>query len=515
MNVQLRQGLTSIVLVGLAGLCPVPAGAAVRTYSIEQFNKSRPEPGVEVKVEGRVASIAANLLRFRNCDLAFRAESDFSDIPRGTPNLEVTGQINRESDDLGGAGRDVFRVVRSRVVPTDQDTFQAKRRLIRGENPADWYTLAAWAEERGQFYKDRDLLAQAQESRAHAISIEQRQATRDGPAALLALASKAEQLKLPDAFRQALVHESYHQAWRNSQTEPVAKLAPLLAGMDRDLPGSTQPLAQVENDLRNRYRLKPLETYESADAATRRKLHRLMYADVLLRTIVSGLEAEGKNGGAIADAIDRQVPEEHALAETFRDKSLTARASAAEKLSRRDMLALADEYVTRQQAREAERIKQKWLAARRSRLQPDDTEGLLQLADEYRGLLKDKATADRLLFEAYVRNPGAMAIVEQLERQGYHLKNGIWLSQQEFKARPPDKLEQALREGRVETGMTAAQVRQGLGEPSTLSRSVSANQVLEVWTYALVDSTQIAIHLGKRRGLSDLKVVSVSPLAAP
>lgn len=514
MNARLQE-LASGLLVGLAVLWPASADAAVRTYSVEQFNKSRPQPGVEVTVEGRVLSIAANLLRFRNCDLAFRADGDFSNIPRGTPNVEVTGQIVREQDDFGGIGKDFFRVVRAEVFPTDADTFLAKRRQIRGENPADWYKLAAWAEERGEFYKDRELLAKATEARTHAISIEQRQATRDGPAALLALAAKAHQLKLPEAFREVLVHEAYQQSWRTSQTEPVAKLESLLTGMARDLPGSAEPLKQADNDLRNRYRLKPQETYESADAATRRKIHRLLYADVLLRKIVAGLGADGRNGAEIAEAIDGQVPEEHALAETFRDKALAARASAVEKLPRREMLALADDYVTRQHPGEAERIKQKWLAARRARLQPDDTEGLLQLVDEYRGLLKDKATADRLLFDAYQRNPTTMAIVEQLERQGYHLKNGVWLSQKDFAARPQDKLQQAMREGRVEPGMTAVQVRQGLGEPTTLSRAVSAGAVVEVWTYSLVDSSQIAIRLAKRRGLSDLKVVNVAQVAAP
>lgn len=502
----------AMLLAALTALGSLPAEAAVRKYSVEEFNKARPGAGVEVSVEGHLQLLARDSIRLKSCDVNFQLVDARSNVPRGAKFLELTGRILPEAE--AGGSRNVFQVTSVRGVPSDLEKFLAKRRLVRIDDADGLQELASWAEQRGKFYKDSELLGLAAETRARVIEVVHRQAAREGPDALLALAERAEALRLPEATRLSLVHEAYHQLWRASRAEPEERLDPLLTRMARDLPGSTEPLKEESAELRKQYAEHPLETYEAADEAVRRSIHRLIYADIRLRTITGGLAADGGNGAQIADLIDAQVPEEHALAETLRDKQLALRAAGVEKLPRREMLALAEEFVARKLPREGDRIKAQWLTARRLRLQPDDIEGLLRLADDYRTLLNDTPSADLLLIEAYKRNPGAVEVIEQLERLGYQLKKGVWLSRDEYRAHPQGKLEQALREGRVESGMTAAQVRKGLGEPSTLSRSITAKEVSETWIYGGDGTARIAVRFSRRRGLPDLKVVTVAPLDA-
>ena len=76
------------------------------------------------------------------------------------------------------------------------------------------------------------------------------------------------------------------------------------------------------------------------------------------------------------------------------------------------------------------------------------------LSDEYRALLKRNESADRLLKDAWSRNRDATDIAERLQQAGYKLFEGTWMTDTEYVARFEGQMEQAIRAGRVDTGMT-------------------------------------------------------------
>lgn len=496
--------MTICLVVTIVGMMADNVRAAVRRLTIQELNESDSKfVGAEIAVEGRVAVIGAKSLQFRNCTIPFRSEEELTVNGRKPANAEVTGEMTHE------VGRYVFQIRSLQVLPSDLETFVERKRRIRTESPpATWYTLADWAEQRGNFYKDHELLARADEARRQGVHLE-RQSARDRPRELLALAERVKKMDLPDSVRGSIVHEAYHALWKDSRTSPPEKLEPLAKELADNLPGSLDPLRVSETKLVGEYVAKPLEVYDAADDATRRKLHRFLYAEVLQRFLNAKLAVDASNGFEVADLIEKQIPEHHSLAESLRDKALASRAAEIEKLPRRELLALRDQYLAREQPKQAEQVVESWLTLRRRRLAPDDTEGLLQLADEYRTLLKRADMADRLLLEAWQRNP-APEVAEQLQRYGYRQKDGKWLTLAEFNARPEERLEQALREGRIEKGMTGRQVRRGLGEPLSLTRTATAGQVSEIWSYSQIDKTRLTVHLVKRRGQEDLHVIEVT-----
>src|SRR5260370_35765368 len=176
----------------------------------------------------------------------------------------------------------------------------------------------------------------------------------------------------------------------------------------------------------------------------------MTYADPILRKITPRLEDDASNGFQIAEEIDRLIPEQHGRAEEFRDRALKSRAAEIEKLTRTQVLELAEKYRSRQEPKQADHVLESWLTKRLRGLDLDDTEGLLDVTDDYRRLLEQEAPADRLLIEAWKRNPKAGDIIERLKELGYRLFEGSWLSASEFSDRPEGQLDQALPQGRVQ-----------------------------------------------------------------
>jgi hypothetical protein len=118
----------------------------------------------------------------------------------------------------------------------------------------------------------------------------------------------------------------------------------------------------------------------------------------------------------------------------------------------------------------------------------------------------------RLLIDAARQQPGSQAIAARLQELGYVLKKGRWLTADESKAIPEGKLEKALREGRVEQGMTATQVLKSLGAPLTTTRIASSGQIGEVWTYGQAGASRLTIYLVKRATQIEARVVGIDQL---
>lgn len=496
--------LRTAAVVATLLLVPGAVSAAVRSFSIQELNAEAARVvGADIRVEGRIAVYGKTELRFKNCELRFVSETPLPLMNNRLPNLEVTGQIVREE------GRLIFRMRDLREVPADKDVLRQKRRDIRNsDDPEKWYALGKWADGRGLFYKDQLLLEGAAEAFQHGLELEHRSA-RDSPAALKRMLETDRGFPLPEEFRQQLIHETFVLAWKGTRKDSGETLRSLADSLGRELPGATAPAELVDLELRKRYFADPLAVYKAADAAARRKIHRLLYADVLLRVVSGQLAPDGSNGFEIADQLDRLLPEEHTRAESLRDRALAARAQEIGKLSRSDLLALAQQYRDRLQIKQADQVIESWLTLRRRRLDADDVEGLLQLSEEYRLLLNRSDAADRLLMDVSRRHPEAAEVAGRLQKAGYRLHDGQWLTQEQFAARPEGRVEQAIREGRIEPGMTAGQVRRALGEPLSLARAITAGVVTEVWSYGQPDTSRLVVRLVRKRRQTEATVVDV------
>jgi hypothetical protein len=510
----LSGGFLAVVLL-LAG-----AGSArAETWSVMQFEDKIREwkaeqklpPPLTYTVEGRVSLYSKDRLRLLRCEVPFLSKTELPRFSSKLPNVEVTGKIVVDSR----TGEYSFDIGSVREVASDLERFIELQRKARQQPAEKWYELGRWAETRGEFYKDSALLARGEDAYRQAIELERKDLARQNPQALLDLAEKSSKYRVGLALRQELIHEAFYRLWKSSQNRPRAELEDLARRMADQLPGSTERMTYWPDELLKKYLAGPLETYASADAATRRKIHRLLYADVIVRSIAPRLEANAANGFQIAEEIERLIPEPHPRAEEFRDRALKSRAAEIEKLTRSQVLELAEKYRSRNEPREADQVLESWLTKRLRALDPDDTEGLLDLTDDYRRLLKQEALADRLLIEAWKRNPKAGDIIERLKKLGYHLFEGTWLSASEFSDRPEGQLERAIREGRVEPGMTAGNVRRALGEPLSKARAATAGQVTEIWTYGLSDASRLVVRLMKRAEQKESTVVDVTQQSAP
>lgn len=502
----------SALLSALAAFAPAFAAAEVLSVpelaaKVQQWETGKKiPPPVQYQVEGRGTLLNRRRVQFRNCRIQFEAVNDLTAPSRRNSNIEVTGTVVRDEETKNY----LFRVESLRELPSDLETFLERRRELRNQ-PADaWYELGDWARRRGEFYKDQELLARAQEADLRGLELEWQGPARGNPSKLLALAEKSRQLGLPEKLSQELRHEALIDLWQKARGLSGQALTDLLKQMAELLPDSTVPLSDPHERLQKDYFASPLAVYRSADGPGRKILHRLLYVDVLLRTILADLDADGSNGFAIAEKIDTLAPEQHALAETYRDRALAARSREVETLTKTELLALADEYRGRQQPQRAGQLIESWLTLRQRRLEPDDIEGLIQLTDEYRSLLKCNDIADRLLKEAWKKNPRATEVSERLQRAGYRLHEGAWLSTAEYNRRPEGHLDQAIRAGRVEIGMSAGNLRQSLGAPQRLARSATSGQITEIWTYDQIGSTRLTVRLQRNRRQAEATVTDVS-----
>jgi hypothetical protein len=463
-------------------------------------------------VEGRIMGHSPDRVRLKNCpEVLFLSKTNFPQLSRKSSNIEMSGKVHFDKK----LGEFAFQVESAREVASDVDHFHELRRKLRQQPAEKWFELGKWAEVRGSFYNDSALLDLSQDAIVTGFDLERKQLARDNPEGLLKLAEKAIFYKLKKSLRQEMVHEAYYLLWDRSRKMAPAELQDLAEQMAGGMPDCTKPVPFVQTDLIKKYQKAPLETYAAADSEGRHQIHRFLYSDLRLRVITSRLAADGSNGFEIATQIDEDVREQHLIAEKYRDQALAAKASEVTSLTRSQVLELADQYRARQKIKEADQLIESWLTRRLRALEPDDTEGLLEVSEEYRRMLNQRDQANRLLIDAWKRNPKAADIKERLEQEGYHLDGGNWLSAAEFNNRPEGQLEKAIRAGRVEVGMTTSHVRRALGEPVSVARVVTSGQVTEVWKYGLTDTTHLVVRLVKRGSQSELTVANVGKHRLP
>jgi hypothetical protein len=482
-----------LLAVRLAIACLVVAGFSVmelrvaqaqsgRAESIEEFmsRESRwPElVDADFRLEGRVRLVAPKELRFKGCNLEFRLRPGLPALPRDTAVVEVEGSLIREGGVL------LFDVTHARKRDDDLAVLSSKQVRIDSSDPAAWFELADWAGGRGAFYQDKELLAKAASFRETALMMEYRRLKANDIDGLLALADRSKQLKVSDSFIWRFIHEACRLELSHLRRDPKADDASLTNRIRTQLPGATDPLAAEDLPLREKYNASPEQVYIDADETLRKKLHRILYLDVLLAHIERDAKRDGSNGESIADRIQQQLPELTELASSYRQKELAYLTSRVTRLSREQMLELSKRYTGLKRPDDAHRITAEWLKSQEPTRRSEGPTALMSLADDYRLLLDDQKTSVALAEEAWRSDPELAEPKAWLEARGLVLHDGRWISADAVPAPTEDPFEAAIREGRVERGMQAEQVRQALGAaPTSILRTASREKISELWVY--------------------------------
>ena len=505
-----------LVLAGLFavwGAGPLPAADPQRALTVTQLNEVVKEWGAEqnppqrkLKVEGRISAFNKQVLSLRQCEVMFVGEP-VARVQKAGP-VELTGHLQRASD-----SRKIEFVIDSlRFIPSDLEQLEAKARQLPGQPPEKWIELADWAEARGTLYKDQQLLGKARDLRYQALEIEAEQLPADDSAKMFDLADRAEQAGFAKGFVQGLNHRGCQVEYRRlGKQAPPERLDRFLALARERLPQCDQPGPAWDPVLREKYFNHPDAVYEAANGAKRATLHRLLYAEVQLRSLLGRLKADNSNVLEVARQIERLVPEEASRAADLREERLSERARQVTRLTRSELQALETEYRNRNQPAHAAKLVEDWLAHQRQKLDPGDVEGAIDLANDYKTLTGKSESGVGLLLETWNRVPGSAPLRARLEEAGLHLVDGQWLTPQQLVSRPEPRFARAIRAGRVEEGMTAEEARKALGAPTSVARVVTAGIVTEFWRYSPGDGSQRSIRLERLPGHKDFIVRGVVP----
>lgn len=497
---------------------PVAALAQAKHYAPAEWNQTVDAGGIRegmrVSVEGRRAYGIDRVVHLQRVQGVFRLKASIVDTSTKSSRLLMTGRVIGAK--VGRTGP-IIDVEKMEVLPSEASEHLARRREIRTPTPELWRNLGLWTRDLGEFYHDPELLDLADEVFGRGIAIERKGLLDTDVDGLLKLAERARRDRLDESVVTSLKHEAWFRRWRVALKGGGAEADQFCADFAAAFPeallaanspdGTPAPTDQVFI----RYTVNPTGVYDAAPRHEQAGLVRRVYVDTVLHTLKSRLEATFSNGFEIAAEIDRRIPEHSAYAEELREKTLASRAAEVDKLTRKEVLDLAQDYRARGQQPQAQGVIEAWLTLRAKQLPADDTEGLLRIADDYRTLLERPKAADKLLIEAWAKhaNPDVTAAIE---RAGYRLKGKQWLTAEEYNNRPEGRLEKALREGRIEAGMSAEQVTQSLGQPAARTRLITLGQTLEVWTYGGSGGASVVVQLGRRRRQDELRVTAVGKL---
>ncbi len=505
--------------------------ALLLTFSSTAFAQSTAQPlekflelklkwkglvGTRFRVEGRYRLLSKKLMKLQNCDLSFRSQRDFPTLSGRSRTVEISGRLARLN------GKIYFAVDSLKELPNDLATLKDKEAKLTGPSADGWYQLGQWASQRAKFYDDTELEKRAEATFKVGIQIERNAIKQDSFASLLALSEKVKSLALPDRLRMQFVHEAICVDWLAAR-QPVnpAALAKLKTRLPDLLPGSKQPMKAPKRADAEKYFRGPVLYYHNATDSVRLELHRVLYADVVQKLILSKASTNGSNGSAIAGQIDEELPELHDLAETFRDKELDYRLSRVATVKRNEMYKLADDL--RKRKRDGGLAVVQWLAARESRLRKEGASGLIQLCDECRTLADKKylseadytATVWRLLTDADKMAPNSGDVARGMKQIGYVKYKGQWTEESEVPEGSEGEIAGNMAKDGITVGMSLVQVRAFLGLPDTVVRIVSADRVMIVWIYGDRDKSRSSVQFVRRRRDGITKVIGTSSVDPP
>ena len=487
------------VLVLAVFLMISPKSADAAPQSVVDFMKMKPRwekmVGLQFLLEGRFGGSAGNILSLRKLPLGFHSDKDIEERYESNDVLHVLGELKRD-----GNGPLYFQLLDVRKGKSDMERLNEQVLDLPPKEHEPIYELARWAEERAKFYDDTKLSAEAIKLYDRALRRQQANIkTLDYPS-FRDLALKAGRFGLGEARKNALLYEGRYREWqlirRQGGSEQLAGLAAAIAS---ELPGASVPVPIVDQEFHDRWKKEPLRVYEEATFGFE-QMHRFLYQEISLESIQQEAQADGRNGRAIAARLRQEVPEFSGMADEFVRKELDWRIQNVTQLKIDEMLALRESLLEAGSADLADEALRSWFTDRETKLRKEGIDGLIELASLHETLFPDGAReAIKVLLEAEHRKSGSSIVRQRLESHGYRQINGDWKSSDEVRDFENSPINRAMREGRVIPGMTQEQVRRALGEPTSVSRLLTARHVIEYWVYGGNDrSSRLTIRLSRQ-----------------
>lgn len=461
--------------------------------------------GRPLRLEGRYTVFGNGNLKFRNCDLEFVFARSFRRPATATKNLEVAGQLVRKGDGYE------FRVNELKPRENDAEQLKLRRALINGSDPPAIFELAGWARQRGTFYEDDELQQEADRLYREGLAIAHDHLEPDDAQGLRDLAAKASKFGVDEGIAHRYLHQSQRVEWEAMRASKQPDFPRILGLIRKELPGAATPLPRERLAIREDYQAAPEAVFRVADAPTRRLLARAFYIEVALAQIEATAEKSGRNGYQIAARIERDLPELTGLADKYRQRELQYLTERLGTLSRTQLVDLADRYRQRGSDEQARKVTQEWLKSQEPRAAQAGPTELMELGDEYVNLLRDERAAARMYKLAWQKNPQLATARDWLTRHGYELQGTKWSKPGEADEDTNEAaVSSAIAEGRVQVGMSGAQVLKTIGtKPSSSVRMAFSGAVAEVWVFA---DSGITVQLQRRSSASEARVVAIGTI---
>lgn len=498
--------------------CPIvlgamqPSLARAEARSIQEFVSFEEKwpsfvvTGYVWHLEGRLIGINDGTLMFTHCSLPFRISKEQAGNRGATGVVEVTGRIVEEPKGLA------FKVDKLVSAPRDIDRIKAMRFAMDSQKPEQWYEIADWAKKRSEFYNDKELAAVVLDLNRQGVLAEMRQIDFRNEQAFQQLLQKGREKQIGTDLIQQLQHDALRARWRElkEKSDAQAPLKEFHARLVDELPGGETVLKAIPKELDQEYQADASRTFAAANTETRETLARLFAIDVLLTEIQGKAKPDGSNGYEIASLIRSSVPERMDLADDYDNRAERWHMQRLGTFARSQL----DEFTRRLEKQgkpiQAHDARKTWLIAREGFYRQEGARGLADLAQLWMELLGDQHEAAQLYIAAWKENPDYAPATEWLTRHGYTLHNGTWLTAEAMSQLPVSPRERAIREGRIEVGMTSREMQAALGSgPTTMTRVASRHLVTEWWIY---EEAGICVELKKATLDREARVVQVEKL---
>lgn len=502
-----------IFLTSFLFLIVFPPATFAADRSIEYFVGQREQwkkvIGVTQTLEGRVSTSNSKSLRFRNCPIPFYYVGKVPKLNSSAENVEVTGALALEN------GRMIFHVKSLEEKPTDIEHFVREETKIDRAKPREWYALADWAKKRAAFYDDKELAQKALIAYKNGIDAAYRQLLVKEPESLLKLADQAQEYQLDPLFSDELRHEALVLNWQQLQKQKKPNYAPLISQVEKYFPKAKTPQKKGTQEEQKQYLDNQADVYRKADKVKRQALVRWFYSELLLENILKKLATGGSNGFEVAALIKKQLPERTDLIDQYQNMQLDFDFNRIDELPRQYVLDLSQEYKQRGNQKKAKQTLTNWLENRQKKLDVNDADGRIGLARDLLEIVNDKATAEKVLLQAWSLNPKSTEVATLMGRMGFMQQKGKWLTQQEAREYRDDPIRKAIRNGTVIEGMDRSQVKKALGAPTQIGRSISGGEINELWIYGEAGNQGLVIQLARSQRTKKFKVVRVKNSQAP
>lgn len=507
-----RVGFSTLTV--LVGIC-FSSVTYAQARSIEEFLQQKENweeftlIDYEWRLEGRFAFVSGTTMTFPHCTMPFHIPDDIVRNRGSTGAVELTGRIAKVD------GKLVFRVNSITSRPKDRDRLRAMRFDIDPDQPEQWYKIADWGHRRAKFYEDAELAQDARALDQQGVVTALRRLKSDDENGLEVLLVTAREKKVDESLLQQILHQSLHVRWnalRKAKWNGAA-YAELEADLTQQLPGSRDQLKRWPEDLSQKYAREPIDIYANTPVEDRLTLHRLFLVSLVSEIILHDALPDGSNGFEIANRFRKETPERPEQAQQWIRKGIAFHQARLPNMTRSQLdeytrkLELEDESILVREAR------QKWLLAREPHYRAEGARGLADLANQWMSLLRDQSTATQFYIESWTVNKDYAPASEWLTSHGMRLVDGRWMTEEAIKAMPLSPIDQAIRDGRIEVGMTRNQVLSTLGgPPDRLTRIATSQGVGEWWEY---DATGVVIRFARNRRSAEAVVEKIDAVSPP